>query len=108
MRVRNAKLRRGHAPGHVRDTFCDACEVFIDFDWQNGAPEPFVDFEVNYVPYAIPISRACTLVWNCTDIVPGSLVDSGLDIKGRTYAACARAMHAHVKAKLEASQKRAA
>jgi len=79
-----------------------------NFDWQDGTPEPFVDFEVNYVPHAIPISRACMLVWNCTDIVPGSLVDSGLDIKGRTYAACARAMHAHVKAKLEASQKRAA
>jgi hypothetical protein len=85
----------------VRDTFCDAGEAFIDFDWQDGAPEPLVDFEVNYVPHAIPISRACTLVWNCTAIVPGSLFDrlvhSGLDIKGRTYAACARAMQAHIK-----------
>jgi hypothetical protein len=106
MIVRNAKLRHGHAPGHVRDTFCDAVDAFID--WEAGAPEPHVDFEVNYVPHAIPISRACTLVWNCNDIVSGSLfdrlVDCGLDIRRRTYAACARAIHAQIRA----SQRQAA
>lgn len=102
MKVRNAKLRRGHAPGHVRDTFGDAADAFVS--WLDGEPERLVEFEVNYIPHEITISRACTLLWNCTDIVPGLLFDqlvhSGLDVKRRTYAACARAMHANIKASI--------
>jgi hypothetical protein len=93
------KLRYGHAPGHVRDTFGEAIEAFAR--WRAGTPEPLVNFEINYVPHAIPISRACGLVWNCTDIVPGCLFDEldaeRLGIKRRTYAACARAMLAHIR-----------
>lgn len=104
MNVRNPKLRRGHAPGHVRDTFCDAVDAFLG--WQDGEPEPCVEFEIHYVAHAIVISRACTLVWNCTDIVPGMLIaelrDHGLEIKRATYAACARAMHAEIRAQIEA------
>jgi len=40
------------------------------------------------------------VVWNCTDIIPGSeyrsLADV-LEIKRQTYAACARAMRAAIK-----------
>jgi hypothetical protein len=95
------KLRNGHAPGHVRDTFLAAIEAFVA--WKPGEPEPTVEYEIGYVPHRISISRACGLVWNCTDIVPGSTFDwlqehlSGAlgdepAIRRRTYAACARAM----------------
>lgn len=94
-------LRNGHAPGHVRETFLSAIDAFMD--WEPGEPEPTVEFEVNYEPRPIPISKACTLVWNCTDIMPGSLFDwlkddAQLDVKRRTYAACARAMYRAVQA----------
>src|ERR1700760_2092534 len=97
MTVHNTRLRQGHAPGHVRDTFTKAVDAFLN--WKPGEPEPVVEHDVNYEPCAIPISRACTLVWNCTDIVPGDLVfelrnDAQLEIKSGTYAASARAMHA--------------
>ncbi|MFZ2652032.1 MAG: hypothetical protein WA210_18190 [Burkholderiaceae bacterium] len=78
-----------------------AIDAFMD--WEPGEPEPTVEFEVNYEPRPIPISKACTLVWNCTDIMPGSLFDwlkddAQLDVKRRTYAACARAMYRAVQA----------
>lgn len=70
--------------------------------WNSG-PEPTVEYEINYVPHQISISDACKLVWNCTDIVGGSLVDllitEGLDIKSITYAACARAILADIKSR---------
>jgi len=95
------KLRNGHAPGHVRDTACNAFEAWLAWD---GGPEPAVEYEIGYVPRLIPISRALGLVWNCTDIVPSSWFDLVQDtaqsrlrspepvIKSRTYGACARAV----------------
>jgi hypothetical protein len=96
------KLRYGHAPGYVRDTACSAFEAWME--WDGDSPEPTVEHEINYEPHRISISRACELVWNCTDIMPGSLFDQLQDtaqskmrsyepvIKRRTYAACARAI----------------
>jgi hypothetical protein len=103
MKVRNARLRHGHAPGHVRETFTNAVDQFLN--WKPGEAEPVVEHEVNYEPCSIPISRACTLVWNCTDIAPGDLVfelrnDAQLEIKSPTYAACARAMHTAIRSRL--------
>ncbi|WP_448041112.1 hypothetical protein [Bradyrhizobium liaoningense] len=102
------KLRYGHAPGHVRDTACDAFEAWLK--WHGSLPEPTVKHEINYMPQQIPISRACGLVWNCSDIVPGDLFDrlqyaaqSELRegaIRMRTYAACARYILADIKASL--------
>lgn len=74
--------------------------------WNGADPEPTVDYEINYVPHRIPISRACGLVWNCTDIVPGNLFDRlqaefnfwERSIKHQTYAACARAILEDIKA----------
>jgi hypothetical protein len=42
----------------------------------DGEPEPTVEYEIGYEPRQIPISRACGLVWNCTDILPGLAFDS--------------------------------
>jgi hypothetical protein len=102
------KLRNGHAPGHVRETACNAFEAWMD--WDGTTPEPTVEYEIDYVSHHIPISRACGLVWNCTDIVPGGLFDRLQDtaqdnlrsfepvIKRRTYGACARAILEDIKA----------
>jgi hypothetical protein len=98
-------LRYGHAPGHVRDTACAAFEAWIA--WNGKSPEPTVEYEIKYAPHEIPISKACTLVWNCTDIVPGDLIDrlvgEGLELKSRTYAACARAILADIKSRHKAA-----
>jgi len=90
-------LRYGHAPGHIRDTFCGAVEAW--YHWREGDPEPTVEYEINYVPRQISISRACRLLWHCTDIVPGDLfglVKDDLDVRRQTYAAVAQAMHASI------------
>jgi hypothetical protein len=94
MKTLNAKLRNGHAGGHVRDTFCAAIAAYCD--WQEGEPEPRVAFEVNYEPIEIPISKACGIVWNCTDILPRSeydqLIYCGIEPRTSTYAAAAHAL----------------
>lgn len=94
------KLQYGHAPGHVRDCFCNAIEPFAE--WKDGEPEPTVEFEVNHVPHLISISKACGLVWNCTDILPGFyarwLEDLGVEFKCQTYAAAAHAMLEKIRA----------
>jgi hypothetical protein len=100
-------LRYGHAPGRVREAACDAFNAWID--WDGTGAEPTVEYEIGYVPHRISLSRALGLVWNCTDIVPGSLFDRLQDamqcklhsvdpvIKRRTYAACARALLVDIK-----------
>ncbi|MBV9331633.1 MAG: hypothetical protein JOZ55_08780 [Alphaproteobacteria bacterium] len=108
VRVRNPRLRFGHAGGHVRETFGDAVHAFLD--WGEGEPEPVVEYQVNYEPHEIPISRACTLVWNCTDIVRGALFDrlrddAELHMGARTYGACARALLPAIKARASRSRR---
>ena len=88
------KRRGGHAPGHVRECVLNAVKAFLD--WQAGGPEPTVEYEVHYVPRPIKISKACGLLWNCTDILPGGafqdLEYAGVELKRQTYAAAAHAM----------------
>jgi hypothetical protein len=94
----NTLPRTGHAPGHARDTFA---AVLAWDSWDGELPEPVVPFEVHYEPHLIPISRACALVWNCTDALPGDeygyLRDVGLPMRQSTYAAAARALLADIK-----------
>jgi hypothetical protein len=98
------KLRQGHAQGHVRDTALAAFQAWMD--WDGKSPEPTVEYEINYVPRQITISRACGLVWNCTDIVPGDYFDTletELEDDGpkrRTYGACAHAILSDIKRRL--------
>jgi hypothetical protein len=93
--------RGGHAKGHVRDAFLSALEAYAN--WDGTGPEPTIEFEVNYEPRPISISKACGLVWNCSDILPGSawdywVADAGIQPARRTYAATARALLAHLRA----------
>lgn len=102
------KLRNGHASGHVRDTACEAFYAWMD--WDDKTPEPTVEYEISYIPKQIPISHALGLVWNCSDILPGTLFDwlyealeaRGYEPKTRTYGACARAILAVMKNKATA------
>jgi hypothetical protein len=84
----------GHAGAHVRDVFLSAIDAYLA--WEPGEPEPTVDFEVRFVARPIPISRACGIVWNCSDILPSGAVSTfdqcGIEINRRTYAAAARAL----------------
>jgi hypothetical protein len=95
------KLRNGHAPGHVRDTALAAFDAWMDWNRLEEPDDPTVEYEIQYVPHQITITRACGLVWNCTDIVPGAVFDplceEGLPIKRQTYAACARAIVEDIK-----------
>jgi hypothetical protein len=102
-------LKFGHAPGHIRETACEAFQAWID--WDGELPEPTVTLEINYVPHTISISQACRLVWNCTDVMPDRLfyelqdaIQSALHsaepvIKRQTYAACARAILEDIKSR---------
>jgi hypothetical protein len=95
-----ANRRGGHCPGHVRDTFLAALDAYSE--WHPGEHEPLVEFEVNHQQRQIPISKACGLVWNCSDILPGDSVDELDDdikeeIRHRTYGAVARAIYARLK-----------
>ena len=99
-------LKYGHAPGHVRGTAIAAFYAWSD--WDGNGPEPTVEYEIQYVPHEIPISRACGLVWNCTDVVPGltfGVVQEAFEStpelapKRQTYAACARAILAKIQSR---------
>jgi len=96
MRVREARVvHRGGAP---IEAFCA---------WNDQEPEPNVQFEVRYLPRPISLTKACGLVWNCSDILPGDLVgmltEVGLDFNRPTYAAAARAMHGAIVAQRRAN-----
>jgi hypothetical protein len=80
-------------------------------DWDGTSPEPTIEYEINYVPHRISISRACGLVWNCNDIVPGSVFDDlqsnleevGQPVRRQTYSACAQAILSDIKQRMAAA-----
>ncbi len=77
----------GHAQGHVRDMFHVVIEKF--FDWEPPDREPTVEFEGR----EIPISAACSLLWNCSDILPSNWRATFTDYdygELNTYASAAR------------------
>jgi hypothetical protein len=86
----------GHSPGHVRDTFLKAVDAFDTWVGRDNGigPEPKVEHEVKYEPVEISLTRACGLVWNSTDTLPGYAVDllNDCDLKLTTtnYAGAAR------------------
>jgi hypothetical protein len=92
-------VKYGHAPGHVRDAACAAFEAWAT--WNGPGPEPTVEYEVHYESRQMRVSQVCGFVLKCTEIVPGFVIDQllgeGLDIKSRTYAACARAIIKDIK-----------
>ena len=54
-----------------------------------------MEYEVNYIPRRITISRACGLLWNCTDILPAEIRELAITDDGTglwTYGQAARAI----------------
>jgi hypothetical protein len=91
----NRTPRHGHLPGHIRDTFGQAIDAYTNS--KPGAPLPLVQYEIRYRERMISIAEACRLVWNCTDVLPGSNFDQLRDCLreppgSQTYAAAARAL----------------
>jgi hypothetical protein len=84
--------RGGHAPGDIRDAFCEAVDAYEA--WNDGEQEPTI--EVRHQELAI--SDVCGLLWCCTDIMPSSLYTQIRDLfrwptempQRRTYAVGAR------------------
>jgi hypothetical protein len=62
-------MTHGHAPGHIRATFLEAVEAYVN--WSAGDQTPTVTREIRYEPHQIGLADACRLVWNCTDVLPG-------------------------------------
>ena len=86
------RARSGHLPGHIRDTFLEAIEAFVDDD-----AGKLVRYEIHYRERLISIAEACRLVWNCTDILSGTVLRELQDclrtsLFGNTYAAAAQAI----------------
>ena len=88
----------GHAPGDVRESFVESVQAYLD--WDDGDPEPMVELREHA---AVPISRICGILWNCTDTMPGNLcaelkgLDGPID-HGGTYAQGARFLRSMVSA----------
>jgi hypothetical protein len=87
----------GHAPGDLRDAFCEAVDAFEQ--WEYGAAEPTVELREQVVP----VSQVFGLLWNCSDILPGTVWDQLGDIarsddppSRRTYGAAARWLKARI------------
>ncbi len=106
--------RSGHFGGRFRELFMDAVDAYVA--WNDGAPEPTVVLEANYEFEGNPgaaernakkkdrvltVSQVCGLLWNCTDILPSSLVEDleGCDIYlgRRTYACAARTIKGRIR-----------
>ena len=96
-----AKRKSGHEPDHIRQTFLDAVDAYEQ--WETGEPEPTVGYRESYFgnETQITISRACGVVWSCSDILPKGAVDSlencGIEISRHTYASAARALKSAIK-----------
>jgi hypothetical protein len=92
--------RGGHAPGDVRDAFCEAVDAYEA--WGDGEPEPSVEVRDQQVP----INEVFGLLWNCIDVLPGSVYRQVCDFvtreeepQAQTYAASARLMRGLVRAR---------
>lgn len=96
--------RGGHFPGHLRNAFLQAIEIWYSSDDAN----PTVVFEDDYRERQITMAEACGIMWNCRDILPDSYgrdIEDGTrkpfnhdmnDHRRWTYAAAARAIKATI------------
>lgn len=85
--------RGGHAPGDLRDAFCEGLDALKD--WQAGKTLPTVEVR----DQKVPVDEAFRLLWNCKDILPSTVADEVIELLSRhgirrphrcTYAAASR------------------
>jgi hypothetical protein len=77
----------GHAPGHLRNEFLEALEAHYKNRTDSKIRER--------------LAAACALLWNCTDILPGSDAAMVADLvsgerRGYSYAAAARQIRSYL------------
>ncbi len=84
-------LSTGRTDRH--EIFQSAIQAFLER--APGDQDPTIEYD----GVAFTVTQACKMVWNMADILPSSgtadLRDV-LDFQSWTYAAVARAMHAHI------------
>lgn len=93
----------GHAPGHLRELFLLAIDALTD--WDGVGAEPLIEAQLGRYGGPMSISQVCGTLWSCSDCLPGSAFDqianwldgTGVELKRRTYAAAARAVHAAIR-----------
>ena len=74
----------GHAPGHLRDAFLEMIES------SDRSKDPDEVMPVGDYGTLVSLYALTGLLWNCTDILPGSNCND-LDLpRGSTYAQAAR------------------
>jgi hypothetical protein len=94
--VRQHSGHGGHLASHLRETFLEAADAFVRWDGRGAEPTVLLDDE--FGSRQITLSAACGLVWNCTDILPGSEYAHLKDclekrLIGGSYGAAAHAIH---------------
>jgi len=81
-----ARIRWGHAPGHLREAFDEWVEA--------GADAKTVT--VGYAEAVMPTAWLLGQLWNCRDIMPSTLC-ADLDMRqGSTYAMAVRRVKAEI------------
>jgi len=109
------RMRWGHMDDELRGAALAAIEAWEG--WNSGEPEPTVEvYDITGEVRAVKISDILRLAWTCTDIVPSIYFSSVADILAtvgcprpvgrRTYAACAHAITADIKAQLRRDSNR--
>jgi hypothetical protein len=93
-------LKPGHAAAIPPEAFGQAIDAFLA--WESGEPEPTVECKGRQ----LPISQICGLLSNCSDVIPSNHFNTlsgecDLEIEGRTYQACGRAMLVEIEATVE-------
>ena len=80
------RLRNGHAPGHVRETFCNAIEAVMA--WNDSGPEPTVDMRI-VMANSMKIALALLALSVCAGCAPYYDHDyaDGYYAPGRYYGA---------------------
>lgn len=84
----HSPAKGGHAPDDLRQAFLEAFErIFY-------AREASTAVAVQIRSESLSFAALCGMLWNCSDILPGSVADAiNLDIgklRSRTYAGAAR------------------
>jgi hypothetical protein len=85
----------GNLPLYIREVFHDAVESFVYWHFFDAPDCPELKVWLDDDHGEITLSRACGLVWNCTNLLPMDVkirIDSiaGEQMKGLTYAIGAR------------------
>lgn len=84
--------RGGHAPGHIRDAFLEWLDDGGPFECEHDSKGNPIFIDAEGESHSIP--RLIGLLWNCSDIMPGSYCAT-LDLsQGSTYARGVRMIRA--------------